>query len=230
MIYPLSLYNFGKVCKDSSLAGDVLRALCKQEVTLSSEAQVIFDMISNDNGWMDERIAAKRSAAAERQRRCRENRKEKEEDVTLCHAMSHTKDVTSGDSRESRPLPSVTSVPSSLPSSNSKTNSIRSVTVPGSDDDGTVALKKEAKKFIQGLKNDSSGYEIYNPEVSPVVVCAALTGDYDSHRRWRQCIGILGEEAVREECYTFYLEIRAGEEPANRGAALNARFKKLGVK
>ena len=55
MIYPVTLYNFGKVCKSSLAAGNVLRALCKQAVKLTPEEETIFAMIQNDSGWMDER-------------------------------------------------------------------------------------------------------------------------------------------------------------------------------
>lgn len=87
MICPTALYNFGKVCSNSSLAGDVLRYLCGQAIELSPEARLVVDMISNDNTWMDERIAEKRAAAAERQRKAREKKNEsKSHDVTQCHS------------------------------------------------------------------------------------------------------------------------------------------------
>ena len=73
MIYPISLYNFGKVCKDSSLVGDVLRALCKQKIDLSPEAQIIYDMITNDNEWMDERIADRKERDRKRKEEARKN-------------------------------------------------------------------------------------------------------------------------------------------------------------
>lgn len=79
MITPTSLYNFGKVCKDSVLVGNIVRKMCGQEVELSTNEEVIYNMLSNDNKWMDERLADKKERVAARQRELRRRRREEQE-------------------------------------------------------------------------------------------------------------------------------------------------------
>lgn len=114
MITPTALYNFGKVCEDSAMVGNIVRKMCGQEVKLSTTEEVIYNMIANDNKWMDERIADKKVRVAERQRKLRERKREEQEkgdvqndtesckneqlspdmsrSVTLCHATK--RDIT----------------------------------------------------------------------------------------------------------------------------------------
>lgn len=86
MIKPTTLYNFGKTCRDSTMAENVLRALCGQDVELSAAEQMMLDMIRNDSDWMDERIEEQRVRWKDRQRRVRTSR-----DVTQCHGDTETR-------------------------------------------------------------------------------------------------------------------------------------------
>ncbi len=79
MIAPTALYNFGKVCKDSVLVGNIVRKMCGQEVELSTNEEVIYSMIANDNKWMDERLADKKERVAARQRELRKRKREEQE-------------------------------------------------------------------------------------------------------------------------------------------------------
>lgn len=73
----------------------------------------------------------------------------------------------------------------------------------------------------------SDGDSIFDPSVPAEVVCAAITGDKKARKRWASAVKKLGEQIVRQECYAMFREFKQGEEPKNRGAALNARLKKL---
>lgn len=128
MIYPISLYNFGKVCKDSVIAGNVLRRLCKQNIKLSEVEQMFYDMIANDNGWMDERLQVKREKERERKAALRSKNRakdgaaqngevEKEEDVPQCPKDNAGQAGTDGMSQGQTDVPHPSFLPTSLPSS-----------------------------------------------------------------------------------------------------------------
>ena len=119
----------------------------------------------------------------------------------------------------------------------------RSVTVtvtgdePNGNGNGTVDLKMEggiaeAKKrgheFSEAAKVDSGAF--FDPVFDPVTICATVTGDWKSLKRWRQLAIEKGDSEVREEVFAFWREIASGEDVDNRGAALNARLAALGDK
>ncbi len=236
MIYPVTLYNFGKVCKSSLAAGNVLRALCKQAVKLTPEEETIFAMIQNDSGWMDERVEQQRERWKERQRKSR---------------MSRNVTVTKCDTRDTHNV----TMPSSLPPSKNNTiqdstkhlrhNTTRSVAVRAhargdADGNGDVnggflvgggrsQLMVDARAFADDVHGDAEngGNAFFDPRHDPAVMIVAMTGDAKSIRRWRQLAAEIPDADLRQELYTFYRETRAGEEPRNRAAALNARLGKL---
>ena len=85
--------------------------------------------------------------------------------------------------------------------------------------------KTMAAKFAQAVREDEGAF--FDPAHDVVSICVALVNDLRSNRRWRQLARLKGEAAVREECFAFYRELQAGEEPKSRGAALNARLANL---
>ena len=74
---------------------------------------------------------------------------------------------------------------------------------------------------------DGGGNAFFDARYSPATICMAMTGDRLSRSRWIQFQKAIPEDAMRQELFAFYAEIRAGEEPRNRAAALNARLAKL---
>ncbi len=298
MIYPSTLYNFCKSCTDSAMIGNVLRALCGQDVELSVSEEMLYKMIANDNKWMDERLEAKKERVAARQRKLRERKSDEQEkdevqndtesceneqlspeasgSVTLCHASERDKryvtqdGVTKRDTtsevlchatecdktlvtqdgvtkRLSRPLPSL--LPSSLPPSlTSSTNINRSVPVPlppkpksapkqgeNGNENGTVKeilvkgglqeARKRAWEAAEAIRKDEGAF--FTGEHSALSFILAMTGDYKSINRWQQLVKAKGESAICEELFTFYREIKSGEDVKNRGAALNKRLSDL---
>ncbi len=233
MIYPVTLYNFGKVCRNSTTAGNVLRALCKQKVELTESERIVVDMIQNDSEWMNERVEQKREKERTRKAAFRASR-----NVPQCPKDNAGHDGTGRDTAMSRTLPP--SLPPSLPSSlpPSKKNTNRSVTVPSEEQNGNgngtgevlfeggiETAKKLARQFAAAAKKDQGAF--FSGEWSATTVCLALTGDYKSANRWRQLERTKGEAAVIEECFAFWREIAAGEDVDDRGRALNARLAKL---
>ena len=74
---------------------------------------------------------------------------------------------------------------------------------------------------------DNGGGAFFDPRFDPVVICCAIVGDYGSVARWRKLVRTKGESAVREEAFSFWRELAAGERVRCRGAALNARLGRL---
>lgn len=94
------------------------------------------------------------------------------------------------------------------------------------------SMRDGAREFAQALRGDPDrgGGVFFNASYDPVVMCCAVTGDYHSAKRWRQLVSSRGEDVVREELFSFYRELMAGEEVSNRGAALNARLSRMETK
>lgn len=94
-----------------------------------------------------------------------------------------------------------------------------------------VALKPTALGglFARALAEDADngGGAFFDPRFDPVVICSAVSGDYHSVARWRGLVRAKGEAAVREEAFSFWRELAAGEKVRCRGAALNARLARL---
>ena len=80
----------------------------------------------------------------------------------------------------------------------------------------------------QGYKyQEYAGLKLF---ADPVEHALYVTGEADTPKA-RRCYGAylrdLGEERYLEELSTFEAECKAGEEPNNRGSALNSRLKSL---
>lgn len=74
MVYPKSLYEFGRSCTSSKTCGNILRALCGQKVSLSPSERTILAMVEADSRDMDERIEVRRTAERERKAAYRRKR------------------------------------------------------------------------------------------------------------------------------------------------------------
>ncbi len=90
---------------------------------------------------------------------------------------------------------------------------------------GSAESRRLAAKFAKAAQADHGAF--FDAEHDVVSVCAAVTGDFRSLKRWRQLAADKGEDAVRQETFAFWREISAGEDVANRGATLNARLSRL---
>ena len=90
---------------------------------------------------------------------------------------------------------------------------------------GTGHAKELARKFAAAVRKDAGAF--FDPEFDAVTVCAAVTGDFKSLKRWRQLVAAKGEGAIREAAFAFWREIASGEDVVNRGSALNARLARL---
>ncbi len=89
---------------------------------------------------------------------------------------------------------------------------------------GVEEAKKLAEKAAKSLNGKEGESAFFSGEYDAVSIILALTADYGSINRWRQLVRTKGEPAVCEELFTFWREIRAGEDCANRAAALNKRL------
>lgn len=284
MIYPTTLYNFCKSCNDSKMIGNVLRALCGQDVELSVSEQMLYKMIANDNKWMDERLETKKERTAARQREFRNRNKKEGENpkvqndaesckneqlsqemsrfvtqdgvTNVCHTdecditqdgvtnVCHNEKCLSHAETHITPPYLLTSLlTSSLPSSLTSKNINRSVTVPLSpkpkpsengNENGTGEIlvkgglkeaQKRAREAAKAIQDDESAF--FSGEYSALSFILALTGDYGSINRWQQLVKLKGEDAICEELFAFYREIKSGEDVNNRGAALNKRLSSL---
>lgn len=90
---------------------------------------------------------------------------------------------------------------------------------------GSREAARRARRFAEAAKADAGAF--FDAQFDPVTVCAAVTGDFGSLKRWRQLVASKGEGPVREEAFAFWREISSGEDVGNRGAALNARLARL---
>ena len=288
MIYPTTLYNFCKSCNDSEMIGNVLRALCGQDVELSIAEQMLYKMIANDNKWMDERLEVKKERTAARQREFRNRNKKEAENpkvqndaesceneqlsqeasrfvtqdgvTNVCHndecditqdgvtnVCHNEKCLSHAETHITPPYLLTSSLTSLLPSSLPPRNINRSVTVPLSpkpkpkpnengngNENGTGEIlvkggfkeaQKRAKEAAKAIQDDESAF--FSGEYSALSFILALTGDYGSINRWQQLVKLKGEDAICEELFAFYREIKSGEDVNNRGAALNKRLSSL---
>ena len=233
MIKPASYWAMHKTC-DAYTLGRVGAVLGGQAVEppLNPAEQALVSVVKQDSEWMDERVEAQREKWKERQRKSRLSRI-----VTRDNgdgAVSHEK----GECHDTSVRPSV------HPSVHPKqylTNRSVTVTVPAEKSNGngngtgcevvemlpggSSESRRLAAKFANAAKSDPGAF--FDAEHDAVSICAAVTGDFRSLKRWRQLVKAKGEAAVREETFAFWREISAGEDVANRGATLNARLARL---
>ena len=248
MVRPAALYNKARFTRDIASLGRVVAALCgnpriRREDLTDAELSSL-EELANESEAMDKAVEAQRERWKERQRKARLS-----PDVTVTKRDTQlSPDVTLLPNNLPNNLP--TELPTELPTY--RTNN-RSVTVPfrsvaaGGEPNGTepngnrngtgsgereVLLpggtgnaKELARKFAAAARKDAGAF--FDPQYDPVTVCAAVTGDFGSLKRWRQLVADKGEGAVREEAFAFWREVASGEDVANRGSALNARLAKL---
>ncbi len=241
MIKPASLYAFGKSCKptdaDIVIAGKVLLAVCGVEgVGLTVAEEKIVEMIVEDSKWMDERVEVRRKKDGERLKKWRETKRDETNGNEVKRGETRFNGVkrVSGDGNALKRGETECNNPSIHPSIHpSYTDINRSVTVKGvqgenGTETGTVEisdlkdLERRAVKCSAVLSSDISA--VFDPTWDVPTLCRVITGDRRSARRWAQLVKAKGEDAVRGEIYAFLGELKAGEEPNNRGAALNARL------
>ena len=99
----------------------------------------------------------------------------------------------------------------------------KSKSVDNSVDNAVIAKINEFDRAL-----NSAGEEaFFDPAFDVATVCAAVTGKRDAPQLWRKYAAAKGEAAVRAECFEFRRELENGERVRNRGAALNARLKRL---
>ena len=80
--------------------------------------------------------------------------------------------------------------------------------------------------FVAEVKSGKDD-AFFDPRYDPAVICVAVSRDVKSWARWRQLAGKIPDADMRQELLAFYREIKSGEEPNNRGAALNARLGRM---
>lgn len=143
MIQPTSLWAFVKETDDTGLVGRVCRALGGQEVSppLNSAEKAIYNVISMDNEWMNERIEAQKEQWRKRQEKARNEKKLKDKkSVTHCHGDKHDVTVTNECHGDKTKVTVPSSLPPSLPSSlNTLSNeSVRILRAPAQESDTKI--------------------------------------------------------------------------------------------
>lgn len=225
MIRPAALYNKARFSRDFASLGRVAAVLCgNAHITrdqLTDAELSSLEEIENENEEMDKvtekerkRKAAYRASVSRDIQQCPKDKTGQDGTGALSAPTEQPNNRTNN-----QPTDQTTKQPTYLTDTDPKVSAV-----------GSEVLRKEGEAFVAALKRDSSGSSFFDPDHAAVTICAALTGDYAATKTWSKYVKQLGEEAVRQECFTFYREILAGEEPENRGAVLNARLKKMGVK
>lgn len=257
MIKPATLWGLFKSCDDSTWLGDICRALGGQSVTLDYGQAQMVKTVTLDSGWLDEAVEARRQKWSEKKRGQR-GTKGTCPQLSPVPGDNDEKGTTVEMSPvPTCPPPSVLPfVRSSVRSSvlPDEQDSIRSVSVPvkgvqgelttptvaeterngnGTDDFDVVTIDigvaDDAVNAFAGDIRKNGEAAFFFAENDPVVAAVYVTGDRKSARRWRQAVAKVGEGAFRDELFSFWREICAGEVVRNRGAALNARLKRLEV-
>ena len=77
MIYPETLYNFFKTCRDEMTIAHVCMALGGQDVSLNETERVFVAMITNASQWMDDSASKRREHWAAKKRELRKKDGEK---------------------------------------------------------------------------------------------------------------------------------------------------------
>ena len=253
MIKPSSYWALHKTC-DAYTLGRVGATLGGQKVSppLNPAEAALVAVIRQDSEWMDERIEDRREKERARKQAYRESALSRgvprcpavSRDVPRCPAPSihpsihpsvrpsvHPEEPTtrsvSVPFTPARPRvreegePNGTEPNGTEPNRNGTGSGDREFLMPG----GTGHAKELARKFAAAVHKDAGAF--FDPEFDAVTVCAAVTGDFGSLKRWRQLVAAKGEGEVRETAFAFWREIASGEDVANRGSALNARLARL---
>lgn len=83
-----------------------------------------------------------------------------------------------------------------------------------------TGIGKATETFRKALNSDPDAFFDYGHDA--VAICRAVSSDTHSDGCWRKLIRAKGEDAVRSAARDCWSNWRHGEEPANKGAALNA--------
>ena len=233
MIKPETLYNFGKTCRDPLMVGHVLQALCRQEVELTEMERTFFDMIRNDNEWMEERVEAKRAKERERQKAHRAKLADVTP-VTDCHCdKTLSRDVT---------VTNRCHAPTNQPSQPIKpTNQPNHPTqhINRTDPD---KINEPVKGVVggRGASGSASGSgrykfgEVFGWDDERLFSCDyGKSNVLEMYRcafgkgMWAGALRELGDDAMLAELSAMCHEERAGEGANNPAAAMTERLKKL---
>lgn len=238
MVRPAALYNKARFSRDIASLGRVVAVLCGnpriRREDLTDDELSSLEEVENESEEMDKAVEAQRERWREKKRKAR------------------TSPDVSGTNGDTHVSPDVPNLPTNQPTYQPTKNTIRSVpvqarararTVDGGaskterNGNGTDSMRMEAmpgglgeaarraRAFAEAAKADAGAF--FDAQFDPVTVCAAVTGDFGSLKRWRQLVAAKGEGAVREEAFAFWREVASGEDVGNRGAALNARLARL---
>ncbi len=250
MIKPSSYWAMHKTC-DAYTLGRVGATLGGQDVRppLNPAEAALVAVVRQDSEWMDERIEDRREKERARKQAYRASKMSRDvpRDTTgqcgvprcpapsihpsirpSVHPSVHPEETTnrsvSVPFTPARPRvreggePNGTEPNGTEPNRNGTGSGDREVLMPG----GTGHAKELARKFAAAVRKDAGAF--FDPEFDAVTVCAAVTGDFGSLKRWRQLVAAKGEGEVRETAFAFWREVASGEDVANRGSALNARL------
>lgn len=244
MIYPEAYYAAHKEASTPEELGRIGFALIGRgdelSPPLSGAERLLVQTIQRCNKWHTEKRDEIKEGWRDRQRKRRANNPEGVTDVTDvtrdkrdngCHAHLSIYLSTNLSTNLSTKLPkesnnrSVTvTVPVAASGSNGNgngTGSLEMEVMPG----GVSEARRLASEFAKAARADQGAF--FAPEFDAITICAAVTGDFRSLKRWRRLVLDKGEAAVRTEAFTFWREISAGEDVSNRGAALNRRLGNL---
>ena len=243
MIKPASYWALHKVADPATL-GRVGVSLAGREVDppLSPAEQALVGVIQKDSEWYDERVEELRTKAAERKAAYR--KRKIDEAANVPNVPECPRDKTGQASSDACPAPIRPSVRPSVPpvpkGTNNNRSRSRSAGAParegtpngngnGNGGDFPKKAEEDMKLFADELEKDPDGgvNVFFDQRHHPATICMAMTGDRASRARWMQFAKAIPDDAMREELFSMYREIRAGECPKNRGAALNARLAKL---
>jgi len=237
MIYPEAYYAAHKEASTPEELGRIGFALIGRGDELSppltGAERLLVQTIQRCNKWHTEKREEIKEGWRDRQRKHRAKAAADVTDVT-----DVTRDGCDIGCHAHLSIYPSTNLPTNLP----KESTNRSVTVPvasgsNGNGNGTGSLKMEvmpggvseakrlASEFAKAARVDQGAF--FAPEFDAITICAAVTGDFKSLKRWRQLVIDKGEDAVRTEVFTFWREISAGEDVSNRGATLNKRLGNL---
>ncbi len=217
MIKPDALWALFKTCDDDAWLGRICRSLGGQDVKLDPGQKNMTNVVKQAVEWYEESV---------------DNRRKQKRDWWNKHKLDKldtldTLDKLDGLDKLDTIRPSVH--PSVHPVD---TNINRSVPLGGEggkrNGTGTVDLLGEKERVKRVLKCSASlsadQSAVFDVTWDVPTLCAVVTGDTRSARRWGQLARLKGDDAVRGEIYAFLSEMNAGEVPTNRGAALNKRL------
>lgn len=228
MIKPETLYNFGKTCRNSVVAGNVLRALCRQSVELSEYERNMVDMIQNDSEWMDERIEEKRAKERERKRTYRKGE---------CPEMSHGQSGTPECPADKVSVPCFPHHPSIHPSTHPSNQSSKHINRPDPDKINEPVKGVIGGNGASGSASGSGRYkfgEVFGWDDERLFSCDyGKSNVLEMYRcafgkgMWAGALRELGDDTMLEALSAMCHEERAGEGANNPAAAMTKRLQKL---